>query len=367
MSVACPQCSRRAWLLERLSARLDYRARSLSRFWGLLELADEELIEAIGGQSRESLHCEYAQWKPARAQARDVDVQIFCRHHCAYPRSLREDPLAPHALSLRGRVERLHGMLDEKLVAIVGTRRASDYGIETARGLARGLAASGLTVASVLAEGIPSAAHAGALEADGATLSVIAGSLERCAPPSCAPLYHRILVDGCAVAETGSNPRTRRWMQLAAARTLALLAQLVIVVEAGEQPWELACAQIARARGRAVAAVPGRVSSPASSGTNALLMNGAKLVRGPQDALDVLYGVGVRETYDPAGEPTELQPPLARVLERVGMGYDTIAKLAAQGAQPAELAVALAELELRGLLVRGDAGRYVPCSSARML
>ncbi len=364
MSVACTQCARRAWLLEQLSARLDFRARDLSRFWGLLELLDEELIETIGGRHRANLRSEYAAWEPARAQARDADARILCRHHCAYPRLLRGDPLAPHALEVRGRVERLDGMLEEKLVAIVGTRRASDYGMEIARGLARGLAASGLTVASTLAEGIPSAVHAGALEANGATLTVVAGGVERCSPASCAPLYRRITVSGCAMSEAGSSPRARHWTQLAAARTLALIAQLVIVVEAGEQPWELACAQVAHARGRAVAAVPGRVSSPTSRGTNALLIDGAKLVRDPQDALDVLYGVGVRETSDPAREPTALQAPLARVLERVGGGQDTMAKLAAHGAEPTEVAVALAELELRGLLVRGDAGRYVPCSTA---
>jgi DNA processing protein len=363
VSVACTQCARRAWLLQRLGPRLDSRARGLSRFWRLLELPDEELIEAIGGRSRCDLRREYAQWDPPRAQMKDPDVQILCRHHCAFPRGLREDALAPHALGVRGSVERLHGMLDEKLVAIVGTRRASDYGMEVASGLARALARSGLTVASALGEGIPSAAHAGALEADGTTLTVMTGGLVRCTPAVCAPLYRRIVASGCAIAELGPNPRARRWAQLAGARTLALLAQLVIVVEADEHPWELACAQVAHARGKAVAAVPGRVSSPVSRGTNALLMDGAKLVRGPQDALDVLYGVGVRKTSDPARELMALQAPLAEVLERVGSGQDTIAKLAAHGVETGELAVTLAELELRGLLVRGDGGRYLQCST----
>jgi predicted Rossmann fold nucleotide-binding protein DprA/Smf involved in DNA uptake len=91
-----------------------------------------------------------------------------------------------------------------------------------------------------------------------------------------------------------------------------------------------------------------------------MLMSGAKLVRNAQDALDVLYGVGARTVTDQSGESTALGSRLTHMLERVGAGEDTIAKLMKSGSDPGEVAIALAELELRGLLVRGDAGRYVP-------
>jgi DNA processing protein len=156
------------------------------------------------------------------------------------------------------------------------------------------------------------------------------------------------LESGCSISEDHCTQRARNWWQPGRARTLALLADLVIVVEAGDRPWEQACARVAWARGRHVAAVPGRVSSCASRGTNALLMNGARLVRGPQDALDVLYGVGVREAGKPAS-PSVLEPHIARVFERVSRGEDTLAKLTAREAESDEIAVALAELELRTL------------------
>jgi DNA processing protein len=288
----------------------------------------------------------------------------ICRHHAAFPESLREHAMAPHTLDVRGGVNRLTRILDGQVVAIVGTRRASDYGMETARCLARGLAACGVTIASGLAEGIPSAVHSGALEADGATLTVMAGGLERCSPVWCAPLLRRIVGNGCAISEVDGSPRPRSWWLPARARTLALLAQLVIVVEAGEGPWELACAHVAQAHGKVVAAVPGRVSSPASRGTNALLMGGARLVRSPQDALDLLYGVGVREATDSSVEQVDLEPGLQTMLARVGNGADTVAKLTACGVTRGEAAVALAELELQGLLVRGEGGRYVPSAAA---
>lgn len=343
---------------------LDFRARDLSRFWSLLELPDGELIDAIGGRRRGELHEEHRRWKPPDANASD-EFATTCIHRRCYPWSLREHPLAPRALSLRGGPERFGDMLKREVVAIVGTRRASDYGMETARALARSLAASGLTVASGLGEGIAAAAHTGGLEAGGPTLAVMTDGVERCSPAWCRGLYGRIVRDGCAISErlVGSRGRPRCWWEPARSRTLALLARLVIVVEAEEHPRELACAAIAQSHDIPVAAVPGRVSSPASRGCNLLLMHGAKLIRGPQDALDALYGVGAREaSHQPSLAPADtarIGPRLERVLRLVGSGHDTPAKLARQGEDAGEVAMGLIELELAGRLVRGDGGRYL--------
>jgi DNA processing protein len=364
MKGVCSQCARRSWLLAKLGVRLDFRTRNIECFWSLLELSDQDLIEAIGGRRREELHAAYEAWEPAQISTQapgEESLESVCMHHPAYPAILRGDALAPRTLSMRGGTRRLKGMLDEKVVAIVGTRRATDYGMEIARELARGLAASGVTVASGLGEGIPSAVQTGTLEAPAKPLCVIAGSLTRCSPAWCAPLYRRIVGEGCAISELpgSASPRGRAWWQAASDRSLALLAQLTIVVEAGEHPRELACARVAWTRGRYVAAVPGRVSSPASKGTNALLMSGARLVRDTQDALDTLYGVGARIAGETKLGRPALEPRLASVLERVGRGEDTLGKLAARGGKTGGLALALTELELRGLLLRGDGGRYV--------
>jgi DNA processing protein len=367
MSGVCQECTRRAWLLAKLGSRLDreIERHDQSSFWSVLELPDLELIDAIAGHRPAELHAAYAKWPPATGRG-DKQPQALCRHHAAYPRSLRDDALSPHSFELRGGVERLRGLLEEKVVAIVGTRTASDYGMEVARELARGLAAAGITVVSDFAEGIASAVLAGALEVDGAPLAVMSTNVERCTPAWRAPLYRRVLKHGCAIAESHASSRTRRWWSYASARTLALLAQLVIVVEATDKPWDLACANVAFSRARHVAAIPGRVSSTGSKGTNRLLMNGARLVRGPQDALDVLYGVGIYEATGQSLAMLDLHPPLANVLELVGGGQDTLAKLSRSGTCSEEVAVALAELELRGLLSRGDGGRYLPCASVLM-
>jgi DNA processing protein len=258
--------------------------------------------------------------------------------------------------------ERLARLTAGPVVAIVGSERATDYGMEMARSLARGLAVAGVTVVSGFANGIPAAAHAGALETDGPTVTVMAGGVDVVVPAGRRGLYERVIASGCAIAETPCGMAQRRWSAIIRARTVAALAAVTIVVEADKQPWELRSAHIAQALGRTVAAIPGRVTSPASRGTNALLAEGAPLVRGAADALDLLHGVRPGQLDSPS-LPSTLRPHLRATLERVGAGADTPGKLAHADDDPGETLLALAELELMGLLGRGDGGRYVPRQS----
>ncbi|HWX44844.1 MAG TPA: DNA-processing protein DprA [Solirubrobacteraceae bacterium] len=374
---ACPTCLRRSWLLGALNGRLEYRGREPGRLVSLLELSDGDLIRAAAGnEEREGLLMRYEQLAISADGPSAGDVWIcnsdppmrtpsgiarICRHDPRYPHTLARGAGAPRALHVAGGVDRLRKLLAEPVVAIVGTRRASDYGMEVAHGLARGLAASGITVVSGLAEGIPAAAHAGALHAGRPTVTVMPGGVDVCYPAIWRDLHRELLRVGCALAELPCGCAPRSWCHTARARIVVGLAQMVIVVEARESPAELLHARLAAASGVLVAAVPGRVSAPAARGPHVLLREGAHLVRDPQDALDALYGVGVR--HAPAGPHAELDPRLREVLEQVSSGRDTVAKLTDPGADESVSAtdtlVALAQLELSGALVRGDGGRYV--------
>jgi DNA processing protein len=354
---ACPACLRRAWLLAALNGRLEYRGRDHARLVSTLELSDRELIHAIGAGERARLWERYAQLEASQMRAAE-GVRRICRHDARFPRALAGWAGAPRTLHLSCEIPRMVELLAQPVVAIVGARRASDYGMEVAHGLARGLAASGITVLSGLAEGIPAAAHLGALQARGPTMTVMAGGVDISHPATWRALHRRIAAEGCALAELPCGCAPRSWCHVARARIVAALAQMVIVVEAGERPAELLHARLAQASGTTVAAVPGRVSAPAARGPHALLREGAVLVRDAQDALDALYGVGGRQA---AGTRPELGPRLREVVDRVGAGCDTIAKLTAQGADANATLLALAQLELRGAVVRGDGGRYVAC------
>jgi DNA processing protein len=359
---ACEDCLRRSRLLALLSAVLDYRWRDRGRLLELLALEDEELLRALGGRRRAELEARYAQADP-RGPLPAGPWETVCRHDRRYPRAL-SGRAAPRMLNVAGGVERLRELTAATVVAIVGSPRASDYGMEMAKSLARGLTASGVTVASGLSDGIAVAAHSGALELDGRTLAVMPGGLEAACPARRRSLYERVRLSGCAVAELPSECPGRRWGRLAGERILAALAELVVVVEADERPAELACARIARDLGGTVAAVPGRVTSPLSRGPHALLIEGAALVRGPEDALELLYRQGAPAPPKRARAAVEpranLTGRLRRTLERVGEGEDTPDKLTGPGEEPGEVLLALSELEVRGLLARGDGGRYVP-------
>jgi DNA processing protein len=403
---ACTDCLRRSRLLAWLSPRLHYRSKDRERLIELLALGEEDLLRAVGGRRREELKARYAGFDPSEEIEPAEGVERVCRHDRAYPRALR-DGQAPRMLRVAGGVTRLGELTTAPVVAIVGSRQATDYGMEMAKSLARGLAASGVTVASGLDDGIAVAAHAGALEVERGSMAVLPGGLDTACPARRRTLYARLTAVGCAIAELPCGSRVRRWCYTARAQTLAQLAAVTIVVEADEDPGELLSAHLAQTLGRTVAAVPGRVTSPVSRGTHALLMAGAQLVRRPEDVLELLYGMETsaqvqatqpkistrraipmqreeaarQEISTPVGatQPeisprantpvrprgttqraqVELEPRLRSLLERVGAGQDTPDKLA--GEQDAgEVLMALSELELKGLLARGDGGRYVP-------
>jgi DNA processing protein len=297
-----------------------------------------------------------------RVAALPAGIETVCWRSPGYPSALEHSPSPPRTLYVAGGRERLARLTAGPVVAIVGSERPTDYGMEMARGLARGLAAAGVTVVSAFANGIAAAAHAGALETDGPTVTVMAGGVDVVQPAGRRELYERVIASGCAISQAPCGMKQGRWGTFVRARTVAALAAVTIVVEADDNPWDLRVARIARALGRTIAAIPGRVTSPASRGTNALLAEGAPLVRGAADALDLLYGVRPGQLDTPS-LPSKLRPDLRATLERVGAGADTPGKLTSAGEDPSETLLALAELELMGLLGRGDGGRYVPRQS----
>jgi DNA processing protein len=357
-SGACRDCARRSWLLSALGAPLDFVCRDRTRLIEVVALSDEELLRAVGGRRRGELRTAYARFQPSDVRPAH-GVQTVCRHERSYPSGLR-GRAGPPLMNVAGGVERLHALTSVPTAAIIGSSRATDYGMEMAKSLARGLAACGVTIASGLSDGIEVAALAGALEVEGGTVAVITGGLDVACPAKRRSLYERITRRGCAVSELPCGCEPRRWARAAGARIPPMLAGLTVVVEARDDPGELTGARIAQSLGRAVAAVPGRVTTPTSRGTHALLVGGASLVRGPGDALELLCGVDARAVRAASDVPCDLQARLRETLDRVGAGEDTPGKLIRDGADSAEQLLALSELELMGLLARGDGGRYVP-------
>lgn len=351
---ACDRCLGRAWLLARLAGHLELER---ARIEQALTLDEDELIAAVGGQHAVDVRRELAALEPdtLRAVEARAGLEAICGCDPGYPARLAALPGAPAVLHVGGGLDRFLAVVEEEPVAIVGTRRPSRYGVETARSLARGLARAGVPVISGMAFGVDSAAHSGALAGSGVTVAVLAGGADRPYPASKRALHVQIARTGAVISELPAGTPARRWMFPARNRIIAALAEMTVVVEARHQSGALLTAQFAAELGRPVGAVPGPISSPLASGPNGLLANGAQIVRGPQDVLDALFGAGVRST----GEGPPAPPPeLRRLLAAIAEGYETDAAVKQAGYSEQEGLAALAALELSGHVRRGAGGRY---------
>lgn len=355
MSRACQDCLARSWLLGRLGGHLEVVR---SQIGPLLALDDEDLIAAVCGRQRDAIERERAQLDTdtLMTAGQRAGLQLLCRCDASYPRGLRALDAPPAVLYVAGGLERFLALCEQGPVAIVGARRASDYGTEMARSLGRDLAASGLTIISGMARGIDAAAHFGALRA-GTTVAVLPGSADRPYPASHLRLYRTILESGVAVSELPVGTGARKWCFQARNRLIAGLSAMTVVVEASEGSGALPTAETARVLGRQVGAVPGRVTSPQASGPNALLARGATVIRDAQDVLDCLYGVGVRSVNTPKARP-ELTDEKSRVFDALADGHSANSALLEAGVPADRGLILLSELELSGWIRRNPGGSF---------
>jgi len=374
----CGPCLRRTHLLGLVATRIERAGRGRAAFGGLLALEDEDLVAALGARNDRAIHLAREAFEPDSACDAIIAAGLgaVCRHGSWYPTPLLDLEDAPVVLHVAGDPGLLADLSvdDGRLtaVAVVGARRATPYGLDVARVLGRGLAAAGITVVSGMALGIDSAAHAGALEAPGPTIAVLAGGADRPYPASKRALYRRITAAGCVVSELPPGTGIMKWAFPARNRIIAGLASATVVVEAQERSGSLITAEIAADLGRHIGAVPGPVTGPRSAGTNALLHDGAAVVRDVRDALE-LTAIDVPVSFRrpisrppadvmparPAMPPPPADPELRRALQAVDDGATSPGRLARVfDGDVARAAVALTRLELAGLLRRDLDGSY---------
>ena len=287
-------------------------------------------------------------------------VGVTWRGEERYPMALRRDPEPPGVLFWRGDVD----TLARPCVGIVGTRRASPDGRRVAYELGRDLADAGICVVSGLALGIDGAAHRGALtSAAGTTAGVAASGVDVAYPRQHAALWEEVVARGVILSETPPGRPAQAWRFPARNRVIAGLVGIVVVVESHEAGGSMLTVDAALVRGVEVGAVPGPVHSPASAGTNRLLIDGATPVRHAGDVLDGLGLVAARASGERdrrrAEEIDGLVGDVRRTYEMVGWAPTGLARIV----ERAEIDVgkvgrALAELEQWGL-VEGRGGWWV--------
>lgn len=239
---------------------------------------DHRFREAAAGQDPSAIHDHYLAH----------GVRVLLPSQPGYPATLEGDPGAPAVLAALGQPDVLDG---RPTVAVVGTRSATPYGARMAANLGSDLAEAGVAVVSGLALGIDAAAHTGAVRAGGAPpVAVVGTGLAHPYPRQNRVLWQQVASTGVVFSEAALESPPRPGAFPARNRIIAALADVVVVVECHARGGSLYTVEAAARRSVPVCAVPGSVLSPASTGTNALLVEGCIPVR---DAADVLTAVSL--------------------------------------------------------------------------
>jgi DNA processing protein len=285
----------------------------------ILKAKQNELsrVEGIG----EEVAREIAGWEQQvdlQAELKRVEefgATVITPQSAEYPRMLREIHNPPIVLYVWGE---LTGR-DQHAIGVVGSRRASHYGLECAKKLSYQLAYAGMTVVSGLALGIDTAAHQGALASKGRTVAVLGSGLNHLYPPENLTLAEKIAESGAVVSEFSMDVTADRQTFPMRNRIISGWGRGVLVVEAGTNSGALISASQAIDQGRSVFAVPGQIDRPGATGSNRLIQQGAKLVMSASDIIEDM------QTLFPESAPTQTTTTRADQLgENERAVYDSI-------------------------------------------
>ena len=325
--------------------------------------AKRDALRAVDGIGREVVD-QILNWEtlvdlPAELQrVGDFGATVITAQSPLYPRQLREIHAPPIVLYVWGELTER----DQHAIAVIGSRRTTHYGLESAKKLSYQLAYAGLTVISGLARGIDTAAHQGALAAKGRTIGVIGSGLMKLYPPENATLAEKIRSgNGAIVSEFSMEIEPDRQTFPMRNRIISGWSQGLLVVEAGANSGALISVAQALEQGRNVYAVPGHINAPTAIGSNRLIQQGAKLVMDANDILGDLQ-ILLPETKPAPDAAVRSLPPLnddeRRVYEAIRETETSIDDIATTAELPSgTVSSTLLRLELKKL-VKQLPGKY---------
>ncbi len=275
-----------------------------------------------------------------------------------YPRELRQIYNPPILLYVWGTLTER----DHRAISVVGSRKTSHYGLESAKRLSYQLAYAGLTVVSGLARGIDTAAHQGALAALGRTVAVIGSGLMELYPPENLGLAEKIAQSGAIVSEFPMTfPPDRKTFPYRN-RIVAGWGAGLLVVEAGLNSGALITAGQALEHGRLVYAVPGQIDRPTSMGSNKLIQQGAKLVMSASDILDDLHSLFPQTAAEKAASaaPVKLSTDEQTLLDALDSTETPLDVLVTRTGLPAaRISTSLLMLEMKRLVKQLPGSNFV--------
>jgi len=301
------------------------------------------------------------------ANSDDADLRFISCINPKYPNRLLRIDNPPLGLFVYGELP------DDGLpaVAIIGARDCTHYGGKVAFDFAKELAGMGIAIISGMARGLDARAHEGALAADGAVLAVLPSGPDVCYPSENYALYKQIKERGCIISENFPGTKPRAWSYPARNRIVSALADVLLVVEAGERSGTSTTVSAALEQGKDVFAVPGKLSDPMSVGTNELIKQGAFIATSPLDILLALKQNSWFDSFFADAKPLLTQN--AAQSEKILLAHEqalvyacishdpvTIDYIAYKtGLKVAELNTILLNMELEGLARKAPGNRFV--------
>ncbi len=318
------------------------------------------VVDGVGGEVADQI----SSWEsivdlPAELnRIREFGATVITQESASYPKALREIHAPPIVLYVWGEIKER----DLHAIGIIGARRTTHYGTESAKKLAYQIAYAGLTVISGLARGIDTAAHQGAIAAKGRTIAVIGSGLSKLYPPENRALAEKICDgNGAVVSEFSMEIEPDRQTFPMRNRIISGWSYGILVVEAGLNSGALITASQAIEQGRSVYAVPGHINAPSAMGSNRLIQQGAKLVMSASDILDDLQVLLPEAKPSPEAAVRPL-PTLSederRVYDAINSSETPIDQIASKCDLPsATVSSTLLRLELRRL-VKQLPGKY---------
>lgn len=324
--------------------------------------ASRDRIRALPGFGNE-IASQISGWENAVDLATELSlideagITILTQQSTDYPELLLQIYDPPLILYVWGEIR----SSDRRALGVVGSRRATHYGLQATKKLSFQVAQAGVAIISGMARGIDTAAHEGALAAGGRTIAVIGSGLGKLYPPENQALAERIALSGAVISEFPIRyPPDRQSFPLRN-RIISGMAEGILVVEAPARSGALITADQASEQGRNVYAVPGPIDRATSVGTNRLIQQGAKLVLTAEDILEdfgvphtvsvhgeINEGTGDRSSSTPAPDLTDEEASVYGLLSSQEIGIEAI--IEQTGLPAANVSTTLMRLEMRRLV-----------------
>ncbi len=267
-----------------------------------------------------------------------------------YPEILKSLYCPPLFLFYKGNLS-----ITNDCIAIIGTRKISNYGVRVTNSIVERLAEAGVTIVSGLSYGVDAEAHRVALKKNGSTIAILPGSIDLIYPPGHREMAEAIAQKGLLLSEYLPGEKVERWHFPERNRLISGISRAVILIEGGEKSGALITARFAIEQNRALFAVPGDITRETAKGANKLINMGATPIT---DIDELMVELGIKSTRLKQTNIPDSSNPIYKFISEANEPLDIDTLIELTGQSFGELSANLLELEMDGMIRRIAGSRY---------